>query len=108
MSEFTWNPFDASRKTVTPRVKTSRFGDGYQQRVGDGINTALEVWDCTFGPRDSETIDDIEAFLLAQAGVSSFTWSFRPGKSFVCPRWTRGYTGVVLNTITATFEEVPE
>lgn len=48
MAEFTYCPFLGANVTKTPRVRTTQFGDGYMQRVGDGINTAPREWQLQF------------------------------------------------------------
>jgi phage-related protein len=45
------------------RVNTVRFGDGYEQRSLDGINTAPLVIDFAFNNRSLETITEIDKFL---------------------------------------------
>tara|TARA_B110000879_G_scaffold129192_1_gene169852 strand:+ start:225 stop:626 length:402 start_codon:yes stop_codon:yes gene_type:complete len=65
-------PDKSMAKQSTPRVLVSNFGDGYEQRIADGINTLNEVYTLTFATRLKEDIDDIVAFLDGKGGVSSF------------------------------------
>lgn len=84
------------------------FGDGYEQRTGDGINKDLHVWDLVFDNRNSTDADAIESFLTTKAGVTAFTWT-PVGFSeitVVCREWTRGLPGAGANTITTSFEQV--
>lgn len=111
MSEFTWLPdYNASRATE-PRVKAVRFGDGYEQRQADGINTIREQWSLTFSNRDLAEADAIDAFLTAQAGVENFDWippRESVAKKFICRAWQRTPVTGVIDTISATFERVYE
>lgn len=108
MSDFSYNAsFGAARKRA-PRALKAGFGDGYEQRVGDGINVDLEVWDLTFQNRNATDADAIEAFFALKAGVTAFTWT-PTGLSevtVVCRQWSRSFAEPGKNTITASFERV--
>ncbi len=62
--------------TETPRVRTAKFGDGYEQRTPDGIN-AMErefpalVWT----PLSAANKDVILNFLRARKGSEPFRWT---------------------------------
>lgn len=108
MATFTWSPQTVSKKAV-PRVLGAAFGDGYQQRVGDGINTISPEWSLTFS-RVIADIDAIEAFLEARAGEESFDWT-PPGEStaikVVCPEWGKTpHGGLASAAFSATFRKV--
>ena len=60
-------------KTSNPRVLTAKFGDGYEQRIADGINVLNEEYTLSFKTRLKADIDDIVAFLDTQKNVSKFT-----------------------------------
>lgn len=107
MSTFTWSPAPGSTQNTTPRVRTAQFGDGYSQRVGDGINTMPRSWSLTF-TRQTADIDAIEAFLVARAGVESFDWTPPAGVAgkWICKSWSRVVHFNVVQGINATFEEV--
>tara|TARA_B100001093_G_C26154112_1_gene728738 strand:+ start:162 stop:542 length:381 start_codon:yes stop_codon:yes gene_type:complete len=62
-------------KQSSPRVLTAKFGDGYEQRIVDGINNLHESYSLTFATRTKEEIDDIVAFLDTKAGVTKFTFT---------------------------------
>ena len=66
-------PDKSMSKQSTPRVLIANFGDGYEQRIADGINTLNETYSLTFATRLKEDIDDIVAFLDGKAGVNKFT-----------------------------------
>jgi phage-related protein len=110
MPTFDWTPKTAE-KTVTPRVKVARFGDGYEQRVVDGINAQAARWSLTFS-RETADLDAIEAFLRARGAAEAFDW-LAPGATatirVVCREWTRTpHTGLRTGELSCTFEEVFE
>ena len=51
-------------------VLTAKFGDGYEQRVLDGINTKQDQFSISFKNRDAADINLIAAFLDDSAGKS--------------------------------------
>ena len=65
-------PDKAMTKNSQPKILTATFGDGYDQRVADGINTLNETYNLSFKTRTKEDIDDIVLFLDTQKGVSKF------------------------------------
>tara|TARA_R110000803_G_scaffold167242_1_gene230493 strand:- start:549 stop:929 length:381 start_codon:yes stop_codon:yes gene_type:complete len=64
------------QKTSKPKVLTATFGDGYEQRIADGINSIKESYTMTFKTRPKEEIDDIVVFLDTQKSVTNFTVTF--------------------------------
>lgn len=107
MSTFTWSPAPGATESVEPRVRTAAFGDGYQQRVGDGINNRPRSWSLSFLGPVART-DEIAAFLEAANGVTSFDWTppYGPAGKFVCRAWSRGVPSLYIQSISATFDEV--
>ena len=49
-------------------VLTAKFGDGYEQRVLDGINTKQDMFNISFKNREAEDINLISGFLDDKAG----------------------------------------
>lgn len=111
MATFTWTPDFGAQQAIKPRVRRVAFGDGYEQRQGDGINTQPATWELTFAVRDNTETAAIMTFLSTRAGVESFDWT-PPGEStalsFVCRDWTRTMDRNNVNSITARFEQVYE
>ena len=107
MSTFTWSPAPGATLQQQPRVRAAVFGDGYQQRVADGINAMPRSWSLSF-TRETADIDAIEAFLIAHAGVTSFDWTPPSGAAgkWICKSWSRNVIYRNVQAITATFEEV--
>ena len=50
-----------NRKT-TPRTFTVQFGDGYEQRLVNGINPLQQELNVVFATRPKAQIDDLAAF----------------------------------------------
>ena len=110
MAVFTWAPDTGASKVEKPAVTKISFGDGYQQRVAYGINTAPETWSVNFANRDATEAAAISTFLESQNGVTSFLWT-PPNdsqKTFVCPTWNVTVNKGNLYSISATFEQVFE
>lgn len=71
---FTWCPRIEPVSSPSYRNRTSRFGNGYEQVVGDGPNNLEDSWALTFvvGAADAALI---KAFLDRHAGNKSFLWT---------------------------------
>ena len=109
MEEFTRSPEYGATVECTPRVSKVSFGDGYESRWRDGLNTALNVWNATF----KDTPDNINAmydWLKEKEGVDAFKWTAPDGNTgaFVCDSVSRAFHSIGWNTITVTFRQVPE
>lgn len=108
-----YSPAYSATKKSDPKVRVTRFGDGYEQRVTFGIPGHMnpKEWSLTFNVRDADA-DVIEAFLDARAAdAASFDWT--PPKSntsakWVCNSWTREIMDVGVSRISATFRQVFE
>ncbi len=111
MSTFTWTPdFGASKKSK-PSVTQVKFGDGYEQRIVQGLNTNPAMWDVKFSLREDDESNEIIDFLEARGASESFDWT--PPLSdteykFVCREWGMSTDYHNKNTITAVFEQVFE
>ena len=68
-------PDKSMTKTAAPRVLQITFGDGYEQRIADGINTINETYSLSFKTRTKEDIDDIVFFLDARKNASKFIFT---------------------------------
>lgn len=105
----TWLPQVGASLSEKPRVKKIQFGDGYQQRVTDGINTNLERWSLTFkgNPAVNTAID---AFLSARNGTEAFNWTTPKGRAIavVCSGWSETIDDFGWTTLTCEFEQVAE
>lgn len=104
---FTFIPSTRTTGQVTFRTRVAQFGDGYAQRVGDGINTKKTSWPLEFiGTK--EEIALIKAFLDDKAGNIPFLWTapFESQREFVTPE---GYSitplGGCTYSLSTTFVE---
>lgn len=90
MSDWNYVPDRNFRKASAPRVRETKFGDGYSQRVQDGINYMNESWDLTFNNRSFTDISTMRTFLEGKGGVVAFTWT-PPGETeikVICRDWS--------------------
>jgi phage-related protein len=109
MATFNWLPDWGVSKSQKPRVLRYQFGDGYEQRRGDGINSNLEEWSCTF-KRNVVEVELIDTFLKQMGGTEAFNWVTPDGRSavFVCDSHSVTKDDYGWSTLSATFREVPE
>ena len=80
----------------TPRAFKTQFGDGYSQRVGNGINPLDEVFSLNFANRTKADVDDITNFLETKAGIDSFNFTYAEGGSettikVLCADWSQSW-----------------
>ena len=110
MATFSYSPsFPASEKSA-PIVRTTVFGEGYQQRVSFGLNRDPKNWGLVFKNADNTTRDNIITFLEARAGTESFDWTPPRGSAgkYICRSWNLNMAVSGRTNISATFEEVFE
>jgi phage-related protein len=109
MSTFTWSAAPGAKESVKPSVLNIKFGDGYEQRVQDGINTMPRTWAVSF-VFDKATIDTIETFLSGLKGSTSFTWTPPSGSvgKFIAESWDRSAMDARTHSLSASFREVFE
>lgn len=106
---FNWYPDVESRHKVKPLVSTSRFGDGYEQRTPNGLNSTPMVWSVSFTRQRSIGLA-ILAFLRGCKGSEAFNWTspLNEAGKYVCKAWDmRTMKGGHLQ-ITCDFEQVFE
>lgn len=111
MATFNFAPAFTVDKDMRPRVRKVAFGDGYEQRTPDGLNTKPQIWPLTFPALTNTEAAAIEAFLEARNGAETFDWTPPDQVSalkFVCENWKKTMLNGNVNTITATFRQVFE
>lgn len=110
MATFTATPDFGATCKITPSVRQTKFGDGYEQRVSMGINTQPRTWSLNFTNRSQAEADYITNFLAARAGVESFTWTDPDGVSgkYKCATWQRTNVSYRVYNITCDFVQVFE
>ncbi len=99
---------------MNPRVLTATFGEGYEQRISDGIESIEEQFTVTIANQTRAVVQDIEAFFDSLAGATAFKFylpnSLLPNgvEELVvkCVQYNVIVTTDRYYTITATFEKV--
>lgn len=69
-----WDPLVDAATKVKLRAITTKFGDGYRQDSGDGINNKESDWSLQF-KGDASRIGAIRDFLDAHGGWQVFLWT---------------------------------
>lgn len=99
------------------RVLTAKFGDGYEQRVLDGINTKNDVFNISFNNRKAEDINLIAAFFDNKAGKNfdfTITDTFNSGNlsnttiKVVCEEYNISYIRENFHSLTCALRRVYE
>ncbi len=70
-----YRPDKSLRRKSKPKVHLATFGDGYEQRLADGINSITEIYSVSFATRPKADIDDIVAFFDSKQGVTAFDFT---------------------------------
>lgn len=94
------------------RVLTSRFGDGYEQRLLDGINTKQDTFSFSLNNRPTAEINKVAKFFDNYAGRSfSLKITNYDGDEtikVVCDAYNTVYIYEEVHSIQATFRRVYE
>lgn len=89
---FDWAESPGTTLDEKPRVRETRFGDGYAQRSPDGLNPIVQSWSLRFTACDDTKADEIITFFREHMGVYRFDWTplwaTAPIKVF-CSEWSR-------------------
>ena len=104
-----------SRKN-TPRVHLAQFGDGYEQRLRDGINSLGQEIQVSFQTRPKAEIDDLVAFFESLAGATKFRFDLADSNAgsstetikVVCFEWEQRWVYDDYYTLDASFRRVYE
>ena len=114
---FWWKPSYTSKISNTPRVKINSFGNGYQQRVQDGLNNNLIQFSLNFDNRSENETVSILYFLKQRAGSESFIYNLPTiyskstsdlNTSFICLQWDVNFISYNNYSISMEFIEVPK
>ncbi|MDW3780578.1 phage tail protein [Kluyvera cryocrescens] len=73
IEEFTWCPRINAEADTNFRVRKAKFGDGYEQVSGDGLNPKSQEWTLNF-TGDQTYISAIKSFLDEHNGTKAFQW----------------------------------
>ena len=109
-------PDKGLQRTSKPKVHTIAFGDGYEQRLADGINNLEQSISVSFSTRPKAEIDDLVAFFESLGGVSKFRFDLEDSNEgsstetikVVCDTWQQKWAYENFYTLTATFRRVYE
>ncbi len=105
-----YKPRVGASKSSAPKVRSTRFGDGYEQRVQFGLNQDPKEWTLEWNLADEDAAI-IEAFFEARGGSESFDWT-PPDTStsykWVCSEWQKTIDDPFRAVIRATFRQVFE
>ena len=105
-----WTPSYTSNVTEEPVVNYHQFGDGYMQRVADGINHQRLVFDLVFQDCNDAEIKSLLAFFEYKGGVGKFVYTmpkpYDTEKIFVCKNWRHQFTQYKRHNLTAQLVEV--
>lgn len=109
MALFNWHITASPTLTETPNVKKIKFGDGYEQRFTNGINSTPQSWSVSFSNRLENEAVAIRDFLRSHGGVLSFDWQ-PPGENrtykFTCSSWNLVPHKGGVYSMSTTFEQV--
>ena len=103
---FTWCPKVEPVGTVEFRVKSAKFGEGYEQVAQDGIHNKSQSWPLTF-VGDAARIKEIANFLDRHAGATPFYWTAPLGEQalYRCKTYQPSPLGAGIYSLAATFEQ---
>lgn len=108
---FIWTPSYNSSISTDPLVRSVRFGDGYEQRIKEGLNNSLIKIELTFEKRSLKEMTAMVHFLEKRAGAESFIFPvpepYNIRKLFVARSWTSDQAFVNNYSLRTSFEEVP-
>lgn len=90
------------------RTLVATFGDGYEQRVGNGINVKQEQFGINFGNRSSDDITVISAFLDNKIGDNFDIVIDGVTIKVACDSYNTTYINTGTYTLNTTFRRVYE
>ena len=106
---FFWSPSYGASVNQQPRIQQIQFGDGYKQRLTDGVHNNLLTLNLTFGQRSLKETTAIVHFLSSKEGSQSFYFKaiapYSVIKKFVCTNWSTVMEYEDNHSVSLTFEE---
>lgn len=107
---FFWRPSYDVEVLNEPKIKLMKFGDGYEQRLQDGINNNLLSISVPFDKLTLDQVTAISHFLSVRNARESFIFfapqPFYRQARFVCRSWPIRYIFRDNYNIQCRFEEV--
>lgn len=99
-------------RSSSHRILTASFGDGYEQRALDGINTKMETFNVSFNSRPATEINLFTAFFDKKASLSFNLTITRLGGDetirVICENYNTSYIYEDFHNLTATLRRVYE
>jgi phage-related protein len=107
--EFGWMPDESWSGQKKPSISATKFGDGYEQRVSNGINNTPKQFKLKFTKSTLECIG-IDRFLSVMNGKNSFEWRNPLGikNNYICKEWNVSRVNAAVLSVSATFDQVFE
>lgn len=96
-------------ESVTPRVLSASFGDGYRQDAGDGLNSLPRTLDLSFDVGSSAQAQEILDFFETRKGYIAFLWTptgQTVQRQWKCTSWSRSPNEYPNVAVSAHFEQV--
>ena len=98
------------------KVLKSQFGDGYELRLADGINTKEQSLNVSFTTRPKAEIDDLIKFFEDLGGVTKFRFDLEDSNEgsseesifCICDNWNQTWAFDNFYSLSATFRRVYE
>ena len=109
-------PDKSLKRSSKPKVHLATFGDGYEQRLADGINSIVETFSVSFKTRPKADINNIIGYLGSLKGVTAFNFTIPDSNAggsettikVVCDSFEINYEYGDFYTSTAKFRRVYE
>ena len=104
---FIGRPNMGTARKTKPRVHQTKFGDGYELRMADGINHKPRTWPLVFSGNFEEHTTQLD-FIEECGGVTSFQWLDPRGetKTYVCREWESEQVEFGVYELRCDFEQV--
>ena len=112
----TFAPDKGFTRKKTPTIYKVEFGDGYEQRIANGINNLKQEFSINFATRLKADIDDIADFLELKGGVTPFDYTYADSNEsggektvkVVCDSWDQTWEYAEYYSLSCTFRRVYE
>jgi phage-related protein len=98
----------APTSDTDPRVNVAKFGDGYSQRSGDGLNADAQTFVGQFVPVKPDIATAILSFFKAHKSTA-FLWKLPcdpTARKWIASKWSVSYPTTGRQAISFTFTEV--
>jgi len=107
VADFNYIPTYTSNVDSIYRIKEAKFGDGYAQRVADGINSIVRQWNLEFEKISIANATSIKNFINSKLGSITFTWDTPDSETVkvICKSMKERFRGPTTRDISLVFEE---